>query len=65
MEMLDRAVPGKVQPVEAIGADGDGLEAQAFAFMAVRTLLGLPISFPETTGVPQPTVGGRLARAAA
>jgi anhydro-N-acetylmuramic acid kinase len=65
MEMLDRAVPGKVVPVEAIGADGDGLEAQAFAFMAVRTLLGLPISFPETTGVPQPTVGGRLARAAA
>jgi anhydro-N-acetylmuramic acid kinase len=55
---------GEVKPIEAIGADGDGLEAQAFAFMAVRTLLGLPISFPQTTGVPQPMVGGRLVHAA-
>jgi anhydro-N-acetylmuramic acid kinase len=65
MQMLRDALSGKVEPIEAIGADGDGLEAQAFAFMAVRTLLGLPISFPATTGVPKPMVGGRLARAAA
>lgn len=65
MGMLDRALGGRVRPIEAIGADGDGLEAQAFAFMAVRTLRGLPISFPETTGVPAPMVGGRLARATA
>jgi len=65
MKMLAELLPGKVQPIESIGADGDGLEAQAFAFMAVRTLLGLPISFPETTGVPEPMRGGRLAKAAA
>ncbi len=65
MQMLADCLAAPVQPVEAIGADGDGLEAQAFAFMAVRTLLGLPISFPETTGVPAPMVGGRLVRAAA
>ena len=65
MDELAKVLPGRVQPIEAIGADGDGLEAQAFAFMAVRTLLGLPISFPETTGVPQPMVGGRLVRVAA
>ena len=65
MKMLADSLPGKVEPIEAIGADGDGLEAQAFAFMAVRSLLGLPISFPGTTGVPHPMAGGRLASAAA
>jgi anhydro-N-acetylmuramic acid kinase len=38
------------------------LEAQAFAFMAVRGLRGLPITFPTTTGVPRPLPGGVLAR---
>jgi len=65
MQMLAGRLAGKVEPIEVIGCDGDALEAQAFAFMAVRTLLGLPISFPETTGVPQPLMGGRLAKAAA
>jgi anhydro-N-acetylmuramic acid kinase len=64
MRMLADALSVPVEPIEAIGADGDALEAQAFAFMAVRALLGLPISFPGTTGVPAPMSGGRLARAA-
>jgi anhydro-N-acetylmuramic acid kinase len=51
-----------VDPIEAIGWDGDLIEANAFAFMAVRSLHGLPISFPGTTGVKQPTTGGRLHR---
>jgi anhydro-N-acetylmuramic acid kinase len=49
-----------VDPIEAIGWDGDLIEANAFAFMAVRSLRGMPISFPETTGVKQPKTGGRL-----
>jgi anhydro-N-acetylmuramic acid kinase len=49
-----------VEPVEAVGWDGDALEAQAFAYMAVRAKAGLPISFPGTTGVPQPMTGGKL-----
>ena len=53
-----------VEPIEAIGWDGDAIEAQAFAFLACRTLRGMPISFPETTGVASPQVGGILYKAA-
>jgi anhydro-N-acetylmuramic acid kinase len=49
-----------VEPVEAVGWDGDALEAQAFAYLAVRSLRGLPLSFPGTTGVPAPQIGGRV-----
>lgn len=49
-----------VEPVEAVGWDGDALEAQCFGFLAARVAAGLPISFPGTTGVPQPMTGGRL-----
>ncbi len=52
-----------VEPVEAAGWDGDALEAQAFAYLAVRSLRGLPLSLPTTTGVPAPTTGGVLHRA--
>jgi anhydro-N-acetylmuramic acid kinase len=52
------AVP--VRPVEAAGWNGDALEAQCFAYLAVRSLRGLPLSLPTTTGVPAPQTGGRL-----
>ena len=58
MEMLARNLPGTVEPVEAARWNGDGLEAQAFAYLAVRSLRGLPLSFPGTTGVKQPQTGG-------
>ena len=48
-------------PVEAAGWNGDALEAEAFAWMAVRSVAGLPISWPETTGVPAAMTGGRRA----
>ena len=53
-----------VEPVEALGWDGDALEAQCFGFLAARVAAGLPISFPGTTGVPRPT-GGRMTAPAA
>ncbi len=53
------AVP--VDPVEAVGWDGDSLEAQCFGLLAVRSLYGLPLSFPGTTGIAAPLPGGRLA----
>lgn len=53
-----------VEPVEQVGWDGDALEAQAFAYLAVRAVASLPLSLPGTTGVPRPTTGGRLFRAA-
>lgn len=60
MEALRARLGVAVDPIEAIGWDGDLIEAQAFAFMAVRSRRGLPISFPGTTGVKQPMSGGRL-----
>jgi anhydro-N-acetylmuramic acid kinase len=51
-----------VEPVEAVGLDGDMLEAQAFAYLAVRVLRGLPTSAPGTTGVRLPVSGGRVSR---
>ena len=62
MAALDGALDGRVEAVEALGWDGDALEAQAFGFLAVRALRGLPLSLPGTTGVGQPTGGGRLHR---
>jgi anhydro-N-acetylmuramic acid kinase len=57
---LARRLGVPVRPVEAVGWDGDALEAQAFAYLAVRSTAGLPLSLPSTTGVPRPTTGGRL-----
>ena len=57
---LAGALGAPVEPVEAVGWDGDALEAQGFGYLAVRSLLGLPLSFPGTTGVKAPVAGGRL-----
>jgi anhydro-N-acetylmuramic acid kinase len=51
---------GKVFTAADLGWDGDALEAQAFAFLAVRSLRRLPLTFPGTTGAPRPMTGGRL-----
>lgn len=51
-----------IAPVEELGWDGDALEAEGFGYLAVRSILGLPLSLPTTTGVPQPTTGGVLTR---
>ena len=53
------------EPSESLAWNGDAVEAEGFAYMAVRHLKGLPISFPGTTGVPAPMTGGRLAKAPA
>lgn len=49
-----------VEPVEAVGWQGDALEAQAFAYLALRSLAGLPLTLPGTTGVREAASGGRL-----
>lgn len=49
-----------VTTAEALGWRGDAIEAEAFAYLAARTLKGLPISFPGTTGAPKPMSGGRI-----
>jgi anhydro-N-acetylmuramic acid kinase len=60
MDMLNKHVGGGVEPVEAINFNGDALEAQAFAFLAIRSFYGLPLSFPKTTKAPRPMPGGTL-----
>ncbi|UAK26333.1 anhydro-N-acetylmuramic acid kinase [Sphingomonas nostoxanthinifaciens] len=62
MAMLADACGLPAEPIEAIGWNGDATEAEGFAYMAVRTLAGLPISFPGTTGAPHPLSGGVLRR---
>jgi anhydro-N-acetylmuramic acid kinase len=64
MAMLADRLRAPVAPVEDLGWDGDALEAQAFAYLAVRSRLGLPLSLPGTTGVPEPLTGGRFHAAA-
>jgi anhydro-N-acetylmuramic acid kinase len=59
--LAERLAPAAVEPADLLGWSGDALEAQAFAYLAVRTLRGLPITFPSTTGAPEPMVGGVVA----
>ena len=53
-----------VMPAEALGLNGDSMEAEAWAYLAVRSLKGLPLTYPTTTGVATPTTGGILAKPA-
>jgi anhydro-N-acetylmuramic acid kinase len=63
MKQLNERLGGSVHSVDDIGWDGDATEAECFGYLAVRSLLGLPISLPTTTGVPLPVTGGTLHRA--
>jgi anhydro-N-acetylmuramic acid kinase len=58
MAMIGEACGIDPEPIEALGWNGDATEAEGFAYMAVRSLKGLPISFPGTTGVEEPMTGG-------
>ena len=60
MRWLASRLRAPVAPVESVGLDGDMLEAQAFAWLAVRVLRGLPTSAPSTTGCRAPVSGGRV-----
>ncbi len=62
MGMIAGHVHGAVVPAEALGLDGDAVEAEAWAYLAVRSLDGRPITFPGTTGVATPLTGGVLSR---
>lgn len=64
MAALAGLVEHAVVPAEVVGWDGDSLEAEAWGYLAVRSLCNLPITFPGTTGVAHPLTGGVLARPA-
>ena len=48
--------------IDKYSYDGDYVESQAFGYLAIRSFLNLPISFPKTTGCKTPTVGGKLVK---
>ncbi len=58
----ERLAPANVRTADRLGWSSDAIEAQAFAYLAVRSLHGLPLTWPATTGVPEPMGGGVLAR---
>jgi len=57
VKSIDRLVEG-LELIDDYGIDGDFVESQAFAYLAIRSFLKLPISFPETTGCKKPCNGG-------
>jgi anhydro-N-acetylmuramic acid kinase len=62
MTQLKAHVNAPVLSAEDAGWDGDAMEAEAFAYLAMRSKKGLPLSLPTTTGVQQPITGGKLHR---
>jgi anhydro-N-acetylmuramic acid kinase len=63
MRMLaERLKPATVETADAVGWSSQSIEAQAFAYLAVRCMRGLPLTFPATTGVAQPLPGGIIAK---
>ena len=52
----------RLKLIEEFGIDGDFVESQAFGYLAIRSYLKLPISFPETTGCIKPCTGGVIVK---
>ena len=63
MALLKEQLGAPVRTADDLGWSGAFMEAEAFAFLAIRSLLGLPLTFPGTTGVSEPATGGVLAAA--
>jgi len=59
---IKKKIDKPVKLIDDLGIDGDFVESQAFAFLAVRSIMKLPISFPDTTGCRKPCTGGELVK---
>ena len=62
IDLIQAKVKNKILQIDNLGIDGDYIESQAFGFLAIRSYLGLPISFPETTGCKEPCKGGIIVK---
>jgi anhydro-N-acetylmuramic acid kinase len=60
--LRERLAPATVETGDQLGWSSDAIEAQAFGYLAARSLKGLPLSYPATTGVPMPMTGGLMAQ---
>ena len=62
IDSIQNKIKGKILQIDKLGIDGSYIESQAFAYLAIRSYLRLPISFPETTGCKEPCTGGVMAK---
>ena len=64
IEIIKKNTPKNlnIQFIDDYGVDGDYVESQAFAYLAIRSFLKLPISFPKTTGCKKPSIGGSIVK---
>ena len=60
LKSIEKVINCKIKLIDELNVDGDFIESQAFAYIAIRSNLGLNISFPETTGIKQPCSGGEI-----
>tara|TARA_B100000963_G_scaffold346457_1_gene351691 strand:- start:622 stop:1785 length:1164 start_codon:yes stop_codon:yes gene_type:complete len=60
VDIIENSKKIKFYPIEEYGIDGDFVESQAFGYLAIRSFLNLPISFPNTTGCKKPVSGGKI-----
>ena len=58
LKSIEEKINIPINLIDDFGIDGDFVESQAFAYLAIRSYLKLPISFPETTGCSEPCTGG-------
>jgi len=58
LNSIKKKIKGKIEVIDKLNIDGDFVESQAFAYLAIRSYLKLPISFPKTTGCKKPSTGG-------
>ena len=62
IDLIQSKIKNNIYQIDKLGIDGSFIESQAFAYLAIRSYLNLPISFPETTGCKEPCTGGVLVK---
>ena len=62
IKRIEEKIGNKINMIEDLNLNGDFIESQAFAYLAIRSILSLPTSFPETTGCSTPTIGGVIVK---
>jgi len=58
IETIEKKIGKKIKSFDDLGVNGDFIESQAFAYLAIRSFLKFPITFPRTTGCSKPSTGG-------
>ena len=62
IDSLKRKINNNIFYIDELNINGDYIESQAFAFLAIRSYLKLPITFPSTTNCKEPSIGGTIVK---